>query len=173
MLATAHRATPAMRRLPPNPSPHCVGHCVSAERDGRWPAIADALAELREAGRYSVRIVDADCGAGALLIHAVWHARSLGFTAIEGRGIDGAPALIGRANAAAARERDPAIGLTFEVADLTQALEEEAELPADILLWSGRPAAFEPERMADALRSAGDRLFVDEHTADLVSARRQ
>ena len=53
------------------------------------------------------------------------HAKALGFTAIEGRGIDGSPAMIGRARVAAARLHEPAIGLTFEVADMIEALADE------------------------------------------------
>jgi hypothetical protein len=109
----------------------------TAVHDLRWPAIAAALTALRGRRRFAVRIVDADCGAGGLLLHAVHHAKSLGFTAIEGRGIDGSPALIGRAKAAAQRQRDPAIGLTFELSDVLVALSEEYELPADLVIWHG------------------------------------
>lgn len=106
----------------------------SATHDPRWSAVSNALTALREKGRHAVRIVDADCGAGSLLLHALHHARRLGFTAIEGRGVDGSPALIGRARAAAARTPDIAIGVVYEVADMRTALEQEAEFPADIVL---------------------------------------
>lgn len=109
----------------------------SALHDPRWPAIQAALLDLRERGRHAVRIVDADCGAGALLIMTAHHARALGFTAIEGLGIDGSPALIGRARAAAARASDRAIGLEFALVDLMEALRDEADVPADIVLWAG------------------------------------
>ena len=92
---------------------------------------------MRARRRHAVRIVDADCGAGSLLLRAVQHARTLGFTAIEARGIAGSPALIGRARAAASRTADPAIGLAFTSADLILSLREEAEMPADIVLWRG------------------------------------
>ncbi|MDR6146775.1 hypothetical protein QE363_002568 [Sphingomonas sp. SORGH_AS870] len=105
--------------------------------DPRWPVIRSALSGLREQRRFSVRIVDADCGAGALLIRAVRHARMLGFTAIEGRGISGSPAMIGRARCAARRASDPAIGLEFASLTLDEALRAERDLPADILLWRG------------------------------------
>lgn len=72
----------------------------TALHDPRWPAVAMALKSLHEEGRFSIRIVDADCGAGSLLIHAAHHARAMGYTAVEARGIDGSPALIGRARAA-------------------------------------------------------------------------
>lgn len=109
----------------------------AASHDPRWLAICAALARLREQGRHSIRMVDADCGAGSLLILATHHARALGFTAIEGRGIDGSPTLIGRARASAMRAGDPAIGLEFAVQDVLEALRSEEELPADILLWTG------------------------------------
>ncbi|HEX8418756.1 MAG TPA: SAM-dependent methyltransferase [Sphingomonas sp.] len=103
--------------------------------DPRWPAVTAALAELRDQGRFAVRIVDADCGTGCLLINAVHHARALGFTAIEGHGIDGSPALIGRARAAADRVRDLGVGVTFAIADLAGALAAEQDLLPDIVLW--------------------------------------
>lgn len=106
-------------------------------RDARWPEVAATLAALRATKRCSVRIVDADCGAGSLLLCAVRLARSLGFTAIEARGIDDVPALIGRARAAAAEVHDPAIGITFERGEPIAALDEESAFPADIVLWHG------------------------------------
>lgn len=134
-MSDPHRGTgdrPARaRRRSPLPGSRTAAH------DPRWPAIRVALAGLRERGRCSVRIVDADCGAGSLLILAAHHARTLGFTAVETRGIDGSPALIARARAAAVRASAPAIGLEFFVLDVFEALRAEEDLPADILLWSG------------------------------------
>lgn len=109
----------------------------AAIRDPRWPAIDAALTRLRDQKRRAVRIFDADCGAGTLLLRALAHARTLGFTAIEGRGIGASPALIGRARAAAARLADPAIGVAFDVADPADALRDEAEMPPEILLCHG------------------------------------
>ncbi|QBM75195.1 SAM-dependent methyltransferase [Sphingomonas sp. AAP5] len=106
-------------------------------RDTRWPEVAATLAALRAAKRCSVRIVDVDCGAGTLLLCAVRFARALGFTAIEARGIDAAPTLIGRARVAAAAVRDPAIGIVFERGDPVAALCAECDFPADIVLWHG------------------------------------
>ena len=106
----------------------------SPRSDARWPRIVATLNGLRLRHRHAVRIVDADCGCGTLLIEAARYARSIGFTAIEVRGIDGAPALIGRARAAALRHADPAIGYRFDCADMADALAEEAAFPADILL---------------------------------------
>jgi hypothetical protein len=141
----------------------------AAIHDPRWPRIATVLAGLRERGRYSVRIVDADCGAGCLLLHALRHARALGFTAIEGRGIDGSPALVGRARGAADRARDPAIGVAFEVADMAHVLEAEQEVPADILLWHGSGAGEYPAHVRRALRAAADVVIGDDERPILRS----
>ncbi|SOB88150.1 Methyltransferase domain-containing protein [Sphingomonas guangdongensis] len=110
---------------------------------------------LREQGRHAVRIVDADCGSGALLIEAARHARALGFTAIEGRGIDGSPAMISRARIAAAGLQEPAIGVSFECVDLLTALAAETELPADLVLWSGKMHPDHRVELAAAVAAAG------------------
>jgi 2-polyprenyl-3-methyl-5-hydroxy-6-metoxy-1,4-benzoquinol methylase len=107
-----------------------------ALHDPRWPALNQALVNLRLRHRHALRIVDADCGAGSLLLRAACRARELGFTAIEVRGIDGSPALIGQARVAAGSLADPAIGATFDLADAHAALRDEADFPADIVLWS-------------------------------------
>lgn len=136
-----------------------IGRC-SPCKDERWPAIADALDQLHATRRHSVRIVDADCGAGSLLLHAVRYARALGFTSIEARGIDGAPSLIERARTAAAVIADPAIGVTFEVADVATALAGEEEFPADILIWHGREACNDQAVVGHAAAAAA-RLISD------------
>lgn len=143
------RAAPARAR------PRC--------RDRRWPEVAAALVSLRAARRCSVRIVDADCGAGALLLCAVRYARALGFTAIEARGIDDAPALVGRARASATVLHDAAIGITFETGDLVRALDEEADFPADIVMWHGCAGCSATE--AHAVACAGHTLIVDPEIA--------
>jgi hypothetical protein len=141
----------------PRPAPrHPMPGSRAARADARWPAIAAALTALRLRHRHAVRIVDADCACGALLIEAVRHARTLGFTAIEGRGIDGSPAMIGRARAAAARLADPAIGLTFELADMRAALTAEAEFPADLVLWHGDLTS----DLAARLAAAGEQVII-------------
>ncbi|WP_428680847.1 SAM-dependent methyltransferase [Sphingopyxis sp.] len=133
-----------------------------AEKDRRWPAMLRKLKGLRKRGRHSIRIVDADCGAGELLIHAVRRARELGFVAIEGRGIDSDPRLIADARQAAARQADPAIGLIFEKADLNRAMREETEFPADLLLC---PACKDDEReLAKLAHAAGETVFWDRPT---------
>ncbi|SOB88262.1 hypothetical protein SAMN06297144_3410 [Sphingomonas guangdongensis] len=137
----------------------------SVRSDPRWPEITATLATLRDRRRHAIRIVDADCGRGALLIAVARYARTLGFTAIEGRGIDGSPALIGAARTAAARLHDPAIGLSFECADLLTALSAEAELPADIVLWNGSVHAGHRSDIAAALAGSGDRVIGDPSTS--------
>ncbi len=109
---------------------------------------------MREARRHAVRIVDADCGDGALLLAAVRHARALGFVAIEARGVDGAPALIARARTAAATLDDLAIGVTFDNADMVAALAQEHDLAPDIVLA--------PAVASEALARAGARVIAGE-----------
>lgn len=134
-----------------------------AEKDRRWPAMLRKLKGLRKRGRHSIRIVDTNCGAGELLMHAVRRARELGFVAIEGRGIDGDPQLIASARQAAAHQADPAIGLVFEEADMTCAMREEAEFPADLLLC---PASTEDEReYAKLAHAAGATVLWDRAVA--------
>lgn len=127
--------------------------------DARWPKVAAALAALRTARRRSVRIVDANCDAGALLLCAVCHARALGFTAIEALGLDETPALVDRARAAAAIVQDPAISITFETADLVGVLGEESDFPADIVLWHSCKEC--DAAVAEAVAAAGRTLIGD------------
>lgn len=128
-------------------------------RDSRWPAVTAALAALRAAKRSSVRIIDADCGAGKMLLCAVRYARLLGFTAIEGRGIDDAPALIARARVAAADVKDPAIGITFETGNAIGALHDENDFPADIVVWHKSRSC--DVAVAHAVSAAGRTLISD------------
>lgn len=161
MIAKPSRTARAPRRASPPANSHGIGQGGRAAHDSRWPALAELLEELRDAGRRSIRIIDVDCGAGCLLIHAAHHARALGFTAVEGRGIDGVPQLVGRARAAAARLDDPGVGLSFEMADLLVALDQEAEFPADIVLWRGKPAGLEEARVVEALHRAARRVITE------------
>jgi SAM-dependent methyltransferase len=133
-----------------------------AEKDRRWPAMLRKLKRLRERGRRSIRIVDADCGAGELLIHAVRRAREMGFVAIEGRGIDSDPRLIASARRVAARQSDPAIGLVFEHGDQGQVMREESEHPADLLLC---PASDANARALAALARTAANTVLWDHTA--------
>ena len=145
----------------PRPKSVATPGSRAARGDPRWPRIAVALAGLRERHRHAVRIVDADCGCGTLLIETVRYARTLGFIAVEGRGIDGVPAMIGRARAAATRLDDPAIGLVFDLADMIQALVQEADFPADIVLWHRARGKIDQPDVAAVLAAAGD-LVVDD-----------
>lgn len=138
-------------------------------RDARWPTIVAALSGLRAVKRHSVRIVDADCERGNLLLCAVRHARAIGFTAIEARGIGGSPAQIRRARAAAAAIDDPAIGISFEADDLITALEGEADFPADILVWHGCKGR--NPMVAAAVASAAARTVIADPAADTYGAR--
>jgi len=139
-----------------------TGLCRTARCDPRWPRIAAVLAAMRERHRHAVRIVDADCACGTLLIAAVRYARALGFTAIEGHGIDDAAPLIGRARAAATRLHDPAIGLSFERADLAHALAREADVPTDILLCHHRHDA---DHSTARLLAAAGHVVIDDRVS--------
>ncbi len=130
-----------------------------AEKDRRWPAMLRKLKGLHKRGRRSIRIVDADCGAGELLLHAVRRAREMGFLAIEGRGIDADPSLVASARRAAARQTDPAIGLVFEQAEKDRVMREEAEYPADLLLCSATDA--EARELAALARIAANTVLWD------------
>lgn len=129
-----------------------------------WRRIDAELIRLRTDRRWSIKIVDAGCGAGGWLIRTALRARALGFTAIEGRGFDASPAMVALANAAAADLRDPAIGLTFDAADLATALAREVEEPADIILCLDGILNHLPRdahaAAARALLAAGDAVFV-------------
>lgn len=158
-----HSIAGPLLRLPPRLRAVAPARRRLRCRDERWPAVAAALAALRAAKRSSVRIIDADCGAGGLLLCAVRHARALGFTAIEARGIDDASALVGRARALAADVRDAAIGITFEKAGLVDALSEESDFPADIVMWHGCTGCSAEE--AHAVARAGHVLIADPEVA--------
>lgn len=149
------RALP--RAATPPRSPSKVGS-RTAHGDQRWPTLAAALRDLHEQRRHAVRIVDADCGCGCLLLEAARYAHALGFTSIEARGIDGSPALIGRARAAAARLHDHAIGVEFDLTDMAEGLAQEADFPADIVLC-GRLAGVNGSPMGALLRAAGKRII--------------
>ncbi len=113
-----------------------MGHGIpSAERRVAW-LIENALLEMQAAGRHAVRIVDIGCGSGAVLIRALVCARSLGFVAIEGRGVDRSGDDIMVARWATRGWADPAIGLSFEVSAIDDALAREEDGSVDILLYA-------------------------------------
>ncbi len=105
--------------------------------DPRWPEVAAVLAGLRHGNRRCVRILECECGSGEFLLECVRLARQLGFTAVEARGIDCREDLLGCARSRAASLKDPAVGIVFDRCELDQALAEEVDLPADILIWPG------------------------------------
>ncbi|MGF7154297.1 SAM-dependent methyltransferase [Novosphingobium gossypii] len=119
-----------------------------AEVDPRWPALVSHLRSLHEAGRRAIRIVDVNCGDGALLIHAVREARALGFLAVEGLGADSNGAAIKEARWRSHLLHDTGIGIEFEVAEPLVQLEVEAEFPVDIVLYHV------PLQRSDRLQSA-------------------
>ena len=121
-----------------------------------------ALRNLRVHGRRAIRILDLGCGPGTRLLRVVRHARAMGFTAIEARGVD--PAWPARA---APILLDPAIGLTFETGDPLAALAGEADHDCDLLLCDPAlldrlPASARTQAEAEIDRVvSGSRLFID------------
>ena len=99
-----------------------------------WERLDAMLVRMWAEGRRAIRILDAGCGPGTWLLRLAVRARDLGFTAIEGRGVDLAPAMIEMARSRLRLALDPHIGLRFEVADLIDALDEEDEQSCDIVL---------------------------------------
>ena len=69
--------------------------------------------------------------------------------------------MIGRARAAAMRLHEPAIGLTFELADMAQALAQEADFPADIVLCHDRHEEGDQPGIAKLLAAAGNVVIGD------------
>ncbi|GEM_PF-6318469 len=131
--------------------------CLAADRtavqDLRWPAIAARLEAMREEGRRSIRIVDAACGDASLLLLAIRSARSLGFVAIEARGVDRDGVLLPQARRVAATIRDPAIDLRFYIGTAAAAMRDETVFPADILLYAAPPG--EASALMGLARRAG------------------
>ena len=125
-----------------------------AENDPRWRSLVSRLESLRERGRRSVRIVDVNCGNGALLVQVAKLARSLDFLAIECCGIDCEQKAIEEARQRALRLVDSAIGLSFEVGEPLAQLAAEAEFPADIVLYEASP--HHGLQLREAVRRAGD-----------------
>lgn len=116
--------------------------------DHRWKALCSQLERLHAQGRRAVRIVDVNCGDGALLVAAAHYARRLGFVAIEGLGAERDPAQIDEARRLSRAFAHPTIGLTLELADPLPMLQAEAEFPADIVLYKA------PKRGSQAFERA-------------------
>jgi SAM-dependent methyltransferase len=96
-----------------------------------------ALLRLHEDGRHAIRILDAGCGPGNWLLRVALRARDMGFTAIEGIGIDTSPEMIAFAEAQRSLAEDAHIGLRFDVAEIATALDGEEDASFDILLCLG------------------------------------
>lgn len=92
------------------------------------------LIRLWTQGRRAIRILDAGCGPGTWLLRLMVRARDMGFTAIEGRGIDISPAMIDLARARSDVASDAHIGVRFDVGDILDALDDEDERSFDIVL---------------------------------------
>ena len=126
--------------------------------------IDDALITLRGEHRRAMRILDLGCNEGAWLIRAVLHARMLGFVAIEGCGLDVAPAKIALARRTAATVSDVRIGLAFKAANIADALAEEDDRAADIVLvhydmFTGLPLADHERVVAELVRVTAGTLI--------------
>lgn len=130
-----------------------------ARRDPRWNALVAQLAELREQGRRAIRMVDLNCGEGALLIEAAKQASRLGFLAIEGAGVDPDPDKISAARRRAGMLHDVAIGLEFEAMPPMERLAREAECPADIIFH--RIPAERSQAFEHALARAGNLVLAE------------
>ncbi len=121
MASQAHHPTLHLRLHPGHKfrrscSPVLAGPGRNANARIMW-RIDQLLRALRRAGRRSVAMIDLACGDGSRLVRAAKLARRLGFVAIEARGFDKSAVKVAAAAQAATAVRDPAIGLTFEVAD--------------------------------------------------------
>ncbi len=110
-----------------------TGSYAYADRE-IWARLDAALIRLRTSGRHAIRILDAGCGPGTWLLRMVVRARDLGFTAIDARGFDISPEMIALAGERLDLANDPHIGVTFEVADLLDALDEEEDASYDLTL---------------------------------------
>lgn len=99
-----------------------------------WARLDATLVRMWTEGRRAIRILDLGCGAGNWLLRLAVRARDLGFSAIDGCGVDVAPAMIDLARSRQRFAYDPHIGLRFEITDMIEALDEEDEESFDIVL---------------------------------------
>lgn len=138
---------------------------VPALLDAHGPSqsqIDAALLDLRQAGRRSVRMLDLCCGDGERLLRAAGSARSLGFVAIEGLGVDMAPAHIRRARAHAEERADASMTLRFLAMDAIEALAAEHDEAVDLVfLPEAAPYPCSPLGMALARICSGTVLARD------------
>ena len=99
-----------------------------------WARLEAQLVRLRTAGRHSIRMLDAGCGPGTWLLRLAVRARDLGFTAIDARGFDISREMVALADARRAAVDDPHIGISFDVGDIADALEDEDDGSYDLTL---------------------------------------
>ncbi len=110
-----------------------AGSYAFADRE-IWARLDAMLVRLRTNGRHAIRILDAGCGPGTWLLRLVVRARDLGFTAIDARGFDVSPKMIELANSRKSMADDPHIGISFDVADIVEALDGEEDGSYDLTL---------------------------------------
>ncbi|MDG2533821.1 hypothetical protein P6144_09200 [Sphingomonas sp. HITSZ_GF] len=122
--------------------------------------IAKALAELRNHGHRSVRILDLDCADGGRLLRTTAKARELGFVAIEGRGVSLWTAGIRHARWQAERDAHPSTSLTFDIAEPIAALAAEHDGAADLILLS-EPMPYPASPLAAALTRLGGKVLAE------------
>jgi SAM-dependent methyltransferase len=99
-----------------------------------WSRLDAMLVRMWTEGRRAIRILDLGCGPGTWLMRLALRARDLGFSAIDGWGIDLSPAMIDLARSRMRFAHDPHIGLRFDVGDLIDATAEEDARSFDIVL---------------------------------------
>jgi SAM-dependent methyltransferase len=102
-----------------------------------WARLDAMLVRLWTGGRRAIRILDLGCGAGSWLLRLAVRARDLGFSAIDGLGVDISPAMIDIARSHLRYAFDPHIGLRFEVADMLESMDAEDEGSFDIVICLG------------------------------------
>lgn len=131
-----------------------------------WRRIDAELVSIRSSGRTCVRIIDVGCGPGTWLLRCALRASALGFTVIEGLGIDISPAMIALAVKGQAAVKDAAVRLDFRVADVTHGLvcEESADIVLCLYGVLNHLPISEHQAVASQLASAGRSLFVTVRT---------
>jgi SAM-dependent methyltransferase len=122
--------------------PQCIGpfefdSARSYTDQALWRRLDAMLVRMWTGGRRAIRILDLGCGTGSWLLRLAVRARDLGFSAIDGLGVDISPAMIDIARSRLRYAFDPHIGLRFDVADMLDAIGEEDEGSFDIVICLG------------------------------------
>lgn len=120
--------------------------------------IAKALAELRNHGHRSVRMLDLDCADGTRLLRAAAEARRLGFVSVEGRGVSLWTGGIRHARWQAELAIHPSTSLAFEIAEPIAALASEHDGAADLIFLS-EPMPYPASPLAAALTRLGGKVL--------------